>query len=1009
MENMFNISRYSVTHRTVVWFFLWVMLLGGIYSFVEMGKKEDSTFVIKSAVVECRYPGATPEEVERLVAEPLEREIRTLSSVYKITSEAHFGYARILVELSPDTSPQRIPQLWDELRRKVANAEPHLPEGVSDVYVYDGFGDVYGLYYALVSDGGFTWDELRGYALDIETVLYTIDGVEKVQLSGEQSPIVSIYLSPATLSFFELRPEDIGLALKEQNVVVGIGTRRAGDVNIELVEGATYNSILDIENQLLSAADGKQYRLGDVARVERGYREPATLKMRVDGRDAIGIAVASNPERDVVAVGDVVAATLKDIEQRLPAGLEIATLYPENEIARKANNDFLINLLESVAIVILLVMAIMGWRSGVVVGSSLIFCIGATLLVMLYIGEGLNRTSLAGFIIAMGMLVDNAIVVVDGTTTLLRGGANVVNATVAAATKPRIALLAATLIAIASFLPLQLAPSSVAEIIRPLFAVIAISLVISWVLAIVQVPLMSVRILSMVKVAAEPRSLWFGHVVRWLLRHRWATVVVTIVLFALSIWAMGRMPQNFFPQLSKPYFRADVILPEGYDIEATAERLQSMTAWLQEQDEVKRVSTTAGGTPPRYYLASGSYSARPNYGNILVELYSADDALVVEEAFDRWVGDNLPDVWLRSSLFRLSPVPDATIEFGFRGTNIDTLSRLTADAMQLMRHDPRTRNIRNSWGNRVAVWEPQYSQIKAQRLGVGRSSMLSSLEIATSGLAVATYREGDMQMPILLRAEPSPDGTLTSLMTMPVFSRAGGSYSIAQAAMGFDFGFQLSVIRRVNSERVMKAQCDPRRGVNAIELLDDLERKLRDNISIPEGYDMSLYGEQESREESNAALFSQLPITLIVIFVILLLLFGNYRDPLAVLLMLPLIFVGVVAGLGVMGKMFDFFSLLGLLGLVGMNVKNAVILISRIRELRDEGYEPVNAVVDAARDRFLPVIAASGTTVLGMLPLLTDSMFGSMAATIMGGLIVATLLVLLILPVVYSLFYRIRL
>lgn len=283
---------------------------------------------------------------------------------------------------------------------------------------------------------GTTWDELRGYALDIETVLYTIDGVEKVQLSGEQSPIVSIYLSPATLSFFELRPEDIGLALKEQNVVVGIGTRRAGDVNIELVEGATYNSILDIENQLLSAADGKQYRLGDVARVERGYREPATLKMRVDGRDAIGIAVASNPERDVVAVGDVVAATLKDIEQRLPAGLEIATLYPENEIARKANNDFLINLFESVAIVILLVMAIMGWRSGVVVGSSLIFCIGATLLVMLYIGEGLNRTSLAGFIIAMGMLVDNAIVVVDGTTTLLRGGANVVNATVAAATVP---------------------------------------------------------------------------------------------------------------------------------------------------------------------------------------------------------------------------------------------------------------------------------------------------------------------------------------------------------------------------------------------------------------------------------------------------------------------------------------------------------------------------------------------------------------------------------------------
>lgn len=1006
---MSNISHYAITHRTVVWFFLWVVLLGGIYAFVAMGKKEDSTFVIKSAVVECRYAGATPEEVEHLIAEPLERAIRTLSSVDKITSESHFGYARVLVELSPSTPPERIPQLWDELRRKVASVEPRLPEGAGGVEVYDGFGDVYGLYYALLADDGYTWDELRGYALDLETALYTVDGVEKVQLSGEQSPEVSIYLSPATLSYFELRPEEIGRALKEQNVVVGLGVRRAGDINIELVEGATYASIADVENQLLRAADGKQYRLGDIARVERGYREPASLRMRVDGHNAIGIAVATNPERDVVAVGDVVAATLRDMAQRLPAGLEIATLYPENDIAREANNDFVVNLLGSVAIVILLVMAVMGWRSGIVVGSSLIFCIGATLVVMYYVGEGLNRTSLAGFIIAMGMLVDNAIVVVDGTATLMRGGMDVRRAAVRAATQPRMALLAATLIAIASFLPLQLAPSSVAEIIRPLFVVIAISLVISWVLALVQVPLMSVQMLGVVKVEAAPRSLWFGSVVRWLLGHCWTTVLVTVALFLISLWAMRTMPQNFFPQLSKPYFRADVILPEGYDIEATDERMLRMTQWLSQQREVKRVSTTAGGTPPRYYLASGSHSSRPNYGNILVELHSAADAAMVEESFDRWVSDSIPDVWLRSSLFRLSPVPDATIEFGFVGNNPDTLSRLCSDAIQIMLSSPLTRNVRNSWGNRVAVWEPRYSQIKAQRLGVGRGSMLTSLEIATSGLRVATYREGDVELPVLLRTEPSPDGSLASLTTMPVFSGSGGSYSIEQAALGFDFGFQPSVIRRINSERVMKAQCDPARGVNAIALLDMLSDRLDEELYIPAGYRMELYGEQESREESNAALFSQLPMTLVVIFVILLLLFGNYRDPVAVMLMLPLIFVGVVVGLVVMGKMFDFFSLLGLLGLVGMNVKNAVILISRIRELRAEGYEPLNAVVDAARDRFVPVVAASGTTVLGMLPLLSDSMFGSMAATIMGGLVVATLLVLVVLPVVYSLFYRIRL
>jgi multidrug efflux pump subunit AcrB len=469
------------------------------------------------------------------------------------------------------------------------------------------------------------------------------------------------------------------------------------------------------------------------------------------------------------------------------------------------------------------------------------------------------------------------------------------------------------------------------------------------------------------------------------------------------------MPQNFFPQLSKPYFRADVVLPDGYDIEATTARLDTMTEWLMAQPEVKRVSTTAGGTPPRYYLASSSYAGRANYGNLLVELHDADATADVEERFDGWVTATLSDVWLRSSLFRLSPVPDATIEIGFVGENIDTLSRLTRDAMALFEANPKTQNVRNSWGNRVAEWQPRYSQIKAQRLGVERDAMVSSLEISTSGLPIATYRERDMTMPILLRSEPIPDNSLSALTTMPIFSRAGRSYSLEQAVAGFEFGFVPSVIKRVDAERVMKAQCDPMRGVNAIALLKELEREVADKVSIPEGYRMELFGEEESREESNTALVSKLPIALILIFIVLLLLFGNLRDPVVVLVTVPLIFVGVVLGLGVTGKMFDFFSLLGLLGLVGMNIKNAVILIARIRELRADDYEPINAVVEATADRFIPVVAASLTTILGMIPLLADSMFGSMAATIMGGLLVATLMVLVVLPVVYSLFYRIKL
>lgn len=1005
-----SITRLSLRNPSVVGFFLAVAILGGIYAFVHLGKREDSTFKIKSAVVTCQYPGATPEEVEQLVVVPLEREFRTLGSVYKISSEAHFGYARIVVELHPSTSKDAIPQLWDELRRKVDDVRPLLPEGVTTIDVADDFGDVYGLYYALTSFGDFTMEEMRQYARRIETRLYAVEGVDKVLLAGVEPMEISITLSPATLSAFDLRPEAIARAIATQNEVVGLGERRADELTVILSEGTTYTTIADIENQLLTAADGKQYRLGDIATVERNYREPPSYIVHVDGCEAIAIAVATDPDLDIVAVGDRVDGVLSSVRKELPAGLELATLYPENEIARKANYDFLVNLAESVAIVILLVMLVMGWRSGVIVGSSLLFAIGATLLVMLLMGEGINRTSLAGFIIAMGMLVDNAIVVVDNTRTLSQHGVPLYNAAITGATRPAFGLLAATLIAIFSFLPLELAPSSVAEIIRPLFVVISISLMASWVLALTQVPVMSVNLLSGMRGRDSKERLgWFRRCVELALRYRWVTLASVVALFALSLWVMSRMPQNFFPQLSKPYFRADVILPDGYDIAATTSRLDSMACWLGEQPEVKRVSATAGGTPPRYYLASSSYAGRANYGNLLVELHDAATTAEVEERFDGWVARNMADVWLRSSLFRLSPVPDAAIEIGFVGENVDTLSRLTLRTMALMDDRADTRNVRNSWGNRVAVWQPRYSQIKAQRLGVERSSMLTSLEISTSGLSVATYREGDLSMPILLRSEPLADNALSALATMPVFSRSGRSYSIEQATAGFDFGFRPSVIRRINSERVMKAQCDPERGVNTIALLEGLKAKVVSNVTLSEGYRMELFGEEESREESNEALVGKLPIALILIFITLLLLFGNLRDPMVVLVTLPLIFIGVVLGLGISGKMFDFFSLLGLLGLIGMNVKNAVILVSRIRELRADGYEAHRAVVEAATDRFIPVVAASATTILGMLPLLADSMFGSMAATIMGGLFVATILVLIVLPVVYSLFYRIKL
>ena len=1007
-----SLPEYSLKNRKVVWFFLFVLLAGGALGFVTLGKKEDSVFVIKSASLVCSYPGATPLEVEQLVTEPIEREVQSMRLVHKITSESYYGLSKVLVELDPATRASEIPQLWDELRRKVLNIQPRLPAGASPVTVADDFGDVYGIYYGLSVDGGFTWAELRDWAQRIKTALVTVDGVQKVSLFGEQTPVVNVYVNLAALANFAIRPETIVATIGQQNTIVNSGEKQAGALQIQILEAGTYKNLDDISNQMLTAASGKQYRLGDIARVERGYADPPQTLMRVDGRRAVGIGISTEAQVDVVKTGEKITRVLDGLTRQMPVGMDLTVLYPENRIARQANATFVLNLAESVAIVILIIMLVMGFRAGVLIGSSLLFSIGGTLLLMQFLGEGLNRTSLAGFIIAMGMLVDNAIVVTDNAQQAMLRGVARRRAVVDGANAPRWSLLGATLIAIFSFLPLYLAPSSVAEIVKPLFVVLALSLLLSWVLALTQTPLFGDFMLRVKPVAHDPYDTkfyrTFDRILAALLRWRWGVVAGVAALFAAALAVMGLMPQNFFPSLDKPYFRADVLLPEGYNIRDTERNLRTMEEWLHAQPEVKTVSVTMGSTPPRYYLASSSVSLRPNFGNILVELHDKEQTEAVEARFNAYVRAMCPDVWLRSSLFKLSPVPDAAIEFGFIGDDIDTLRRLTQAAEEIMWRTPGTINIRNSWGNRVPTWLPLYSQMKGQRIGVTRSQMAQGITIATQGYRLGEYREGDQFMPILLKDENIDTYNLTNLQALPIFTPVGKVYSIEQATDGFRFEYRVGVVKRYNRQRVMKAQCDPGRGVNTMRLYAALRDSVLRGVVLPEGYSMKVFGEQESQQESNSALARYMPLTMVLIFIVLLLLFRNYREPVVILLMIPLIFIGVVLGLAVTGKVFNFFSLLGLLGLVGMNIKNAVVLVRQVGVLRSEGKDAYEALTAATRSRIVPVAMASGTTILGMLPLLFDSMFGAMAATIMGGLLVATLLTVCVLPVVYAIFYNIR-
>ena len=1007
-----NIPKYSLDNPKVIYFFLAVLMIGGVMAFESLGKIEDSPFVIKSAVLITRYPGATPQEVEQLITEPIEREIQSMRRVYKIKSESYYGMSKINIELSPATPPDEMPQMWDELRRKVLNIQPQLPQGASVISVSDDFGDVFGIYFGLAATEGFSYHDLREWGQRIKTELVTVPGVQKVALYGEQTEVVNAFISMSKLANSGLNLNTVIQTIKSQNSLINTGEKRAGYIELKILAEGTYKDLNDIRNQLLVTETGQQIRLGDIAIIEKGYLDPPGSLMRVNGKRAIGIGVSTAPEKDVVKTGEEVRGKLDQLLPLMPVGIELITLYPEDQIAREANNGFILNLVESLAIVIFIILIVMGARAGMLIGSSLLFSIGGTLLVMQFIGVGLNRTSLAAFIIAMGMLVDNAIVVTDNAQIAIRRGMSRREALIRGATLPQWGLLGATLIAIFSFLPLYLAPSAVAEIVKPLFVVLAVSLGLSWILALTQTPVFGNFILKEKKddTARDPYDTkfynGFAKVLRKLIRYKIVTIAGVILLFVLSLVIMGLMPQNFFPNMDKPYFRADCFLPEGYSIRESEKMLSDIENYLMQQEEVVNVSTTLGGSPLRYYLASTSFGPKPNFGNILIEVKEKAYTAEVEERLNRYVRQNYPNMLVRSSLFKLSPAVEAAIEIGFIGENIDTLKNLTEQAMLIMQACPMVTDVRSSWGNMVPVWEPVYSQERGQRLGITRQAVAYALKVATNGLPLGDYREKDLFMPILLKEENYEAGNLDNMRTLPVFSATGSAVPLAQVVDRFDLNYNYNVIKRYNRERVMMAQCDPKRGANTKQAFRKVWEEVQ-KIEVPPGYRMKFFGEDESQVESNEALAANMPLTFILMFVVLLLLFRTYRKPIVILLMVPLIFIGVVFGLLVLGRMFDFFALLGLLGLVGMNIKNAIVLVDQIGIEQANGLAPLEAVIQATKSRIVPVTMASGTTILGMLPLLFDAMFGGMAAGIMGGLLVASLLTIIVLPVTYSLIFRI--
>lgn len=1008
-----KLVKYFLQKKSVTLLLLVLILAGGLFSYIKMGKLEDAPFTIKQALVLTPYPGASPSEVQSQVTDILEESIQSLSELYYLKTENRAGLSKITVYVKKETRADEMQQLWDKLRRKVNDVQSKLPDGAGPSVVNDDFGDVLGVFYGLTGNG-HTYRELEDEAKIIKNELLKVKDVAKVEIYGVQTPTIDVSVSPSVMAQSGITTSDIVRAFEAQNKVVDAGGIDAGQNRLRIESTGNFYSLDDIRNLTIVSRSGEHFRLADIAQIEESYQTPASNLMRINDQPAIGIAISTVPTGNVVDMAKAVKDRIDKLSQSMPEGYELTSIYDQGYESDVANQGFILNLIISVLTVIAILLFFIGFKNGTLIGSGLIFSIFATLIVMMACGIALQRMSLAAIIIAMGMLVDNAIVVTDNAQIAIARGIDRRKALIDGATGPQWGLLGATFIAICSFLPLYLAPSSVAEIVKPLFVVLAISLGLSWVLALTQTTTFGNFILKAKAKdgGKDPYDKPFYHkfasILGTLIRKKALTLGSITALFILSLIVMGLMPQNFFPSLDKPYFRADVFYPDGYSIREVETEMKKVEAHLMQQPEVKRVSVTFGSTPLRYYLASTSVGPKPNFANILVEVTDSKYTKKQEENLDAYMKANYPNAITRTMLFKLSPAVDAAIEIGFIGNNTDTLAMLTNKALDIMHRDGELINVRNSWGNKIPVWHPVYSQERAQPLGISRQSMAQSIQIGTNGMTLGEYREEDQVLPILLKDKTIDSFRINDLRTLPVFGTAHETTTLEQVVSRFDFQYKFSNVKDYNRQMVMMAQADPRRGVNAIAAFNRIWKQVQEEIEVPEGYTMKYFGEQESQAESNAALAANLPLTFFLMFVTLLFLFRSYRKPIVILLMLPLIFIGIVLGLVALGKSFDFFSILGLLGLIGMNIKNAIVLVDQINTETAAGKAPREAVISATTTRIVPVAMASGTTILGMLPLLFDAMFGGMAATIMGGLLIASALTLFVLPVAYCAIHKIK-
>ncbi len=1045
---MTRLTRFFMQRPTLFWSLMFAIIFMGILSYCRMPKLEDPVVPVKQASVVLLYPGADLQTMERDVTAPMEDALRTLPDVDELKSNVYPGQAIISVTFDMATPKETLEQHFDMVRRKAQDIRKTLPQGAMDPIVIDDMMDVYGLLYAFTGDG-YSIKELERYAKELRRELVAIDGVKRVNIGGTRSEVIDIELSPEQIKRNGMLPTQIMMALQGATGAVDAGKYAAGGSRMTLNVTEGVQTVDDVKNLLITTTEGKHVRLGDIARVERRYSEPQRNAIYIHGQQALTVAIALEDNAIVPDVGAMVDQRIAEVLQRFPAGMQTEKIFFQPDKVNDAISGFMLNLLESVAIVIIVLMLSMGWRSGMIIGFGLVLTVALSFPILQLADTTLQRISLGAFIVAMGMLVDNAVVIMDGIlvdrdrglpqeTYLYRIGRNTA-----------LPLLGATIIAASTFLPIYLTPGSVGEFAGDLFTVICVSLLASWVLALIQVPVCAKAWLGPQKTKAidaqeqkYPRGIVYRlmhKLLLWLLGHRGIAICCAILLLAASAAGISKIRIMFFPDFDYDQFVVECYFPATTDANRVDTRIRQMADTVEAMAGVDRVIVSTGGAPARYCFVRPMPDGGDSYGELIVNCKDFSTMQRMSNEVRRKLRDIAPDAYVRTRKYNFSISTSHTVEVEFSGPDPQILKDLATRAEEIMRNCKYvdSYSVQNNWQPTAPTLQFNFSQPAAQRAGVNRGDVANALQSAVDGYPIGVLSEGNDLLPIRI-AMRQPDGSRPAdLEAITVWSMANVHANPAQLRGLIDgstdpddlsdsmfkttllgnvvdstsLRFADEHVYRYDGQRAIQAECDPD-ATNPDATPAKVVSAITDEINaipLPAGYTMRFVGEGELSNKVTGIVLGMLPMVLIIVFSVLLMLFNNWKKLFVILLCFPFVICGIIPALLITDTPFTFMAILGCMGLIGMMVKNAIVLVDEINRLQtEEREEAFDAVVHATLSRVRPVMLASFTTILGMLPLIGDAMYGALSVAVIGGLAVGTIITLLIIPLLYSIFFKIK-